>query len=179
MTIAYIRPTSTLSYQLHKYPNTGSNHEKVNEASSDSDTSYVYDDVATQADVWDYYLFDAGPGAGTINSVTESMYCKYVTSADHKTQFVMVTHSTNYSSGWVTLTTAYALYTKAYATNPFTGSAWTWAEIAAIQAGPRFYSSSSSGTLRCTQFYIAIDYTPPVIVVPTVTTDAASGLGLD
>jgi hypothetical protein len=179
MTTATIRPNAAGTYsQLLQYPSSGSNYDKVDEETSDGDSTYVYYDTATY-DKWDTYNYPDGPNTGDINSVVLHMMCKYTGSpTGAQTQTEMRTHSTNYVGGWNLITASYAEYTKSYSTNPYTGSGWTWAEITAIEFGPRlFFSSGSSCTVRCTQVWIVIDYT--VIAAPTVTTQAATSLGLD
>jgi hypothetical protein len=179
MTTATIRPNAAGNYAYcSQYPASGSNYDKCDEESSDGDTTYVYVDAAT-SDSWDTYNYPDGPNTGIINSVVLHMMCRYAGSpTSPQAQTELRTENTNYAGGWNIVTSSYAEYTKTYATNPNTGLAWTWAEITAIQFGPRLYFvSGTSSSVRCTQVWIVIDYT--VIAAPTVTTQAATSLGLD
>jgi hypothetical protein len=47
-----------------------------------------------------------------------------------------------------------------WANNPYTGSAWTWAEIDALQAGIEL-KGAVGVSAYCTQIYVAVDYEAP------------------
>lgn len=67
------------------------------------------------------------------------------------------THSTDYTSADIALTTSYQdLYTQ-YDTNPFTGASWTWDEVRSLQAGA---SGRTFGTryTRLTAVWVVINY---------------------
>ncbi len=50
-------------------------------------------------------------------------------------------------------------YNRSWATNPFTGSSWTWNDIDTIEAGVAFVGNQ--GLSRCTQLYVVVNYTAP------------------
>jgi len=60
--------------------------------------------------------------------------------------------------GTTGLTPSYRTYHSDWSTNPLTGSAWTWSDIDALQAGVRAIQAGStwSGVLRVTQLYVGI-----------------------
>jgi hypothetical protein len=64
--------------------------------------------------------------------------------------------------------TDYATWTtvsQEWATNPDTGSAWTWEEIATLQIGVALKQEFDyTDSLRCTQVYVEIEYTPAPVV---------------
>jgi hypothetical protein len=68
------------------------------------------------------------------------------------------------------LPSAYANYERIMTTNPFTGSAWTDAEVNAWTT--RFgVAKTSAGTVRVTQFYVIVNYTPAPVSSCTVGVD--------
>jgi len=92
------------------------------------------------------------------------------------------THGANYYvEESVTLSLTYHVLSKQWTTNPFTGAAWTWAEIndlqlyiisAGNQSDPHSDETQSRG--RCTQTYVVAEGT--WYVVPTDHTDAATSI---
>ena len=74
-------------------------------------------------------------------------------------QPVIKTHSTVYT-GTEQSTDSDTFITESYqwATNPFTGSAWTWSEIDALQAGIELKVDDSDDYAACTQVYVVVDY---------------------
>jgi len=50
-------------------------------------------------------------------------------------------------------------YNRSWATNPFTGSSWTWDDIDSIEAGVAFIGNQ--GKSYCTQLYVVVNYTAP------------------
>ena len=146
--------------------------DKVDEASTDEDTTYLRGYNATyDRDL--YALPNHTTETGRIDSVT--IYFRIRCSSGTATAYAEPsqksgttitdgTEQSQYGSNWVT-------ESQTYTTNPATGNAYTWAEIDALQIGVRLQSSS---TAWCTQVYAEVNYT--IIVVPTVTTQAATDL---
>lgn len=160
--IETLRPDSAGDVtQLSPYPADSINYNKVNEASSDSDSTYVYTTINGKYDL--YSVANHSTGSGTINSITVYINAKYVSIAA-TARIKIKTESTEYDNGSdISLTSSYADYSKTWTTNPHGGS-WTWTQIDALQIGIIFPTAGL--TPRCTQVYVTIDYTPP----PTITT---------
>jgi hypothetical protein len=138
------------------------NWECVDEATSDGDGTFVY----TTNTNWqgDSYTAQDSSGTGTINSVTVYIRSRgnFTFFGRPEAQTVLRTHSTYYTGSTVSLTTSWAPYSTTYATNPNTGSAWTWTEvddleIGVMQRGIAFFGLQA----RTTQVWVEIDYTPP------------------
>jgi len=70
-----------------------------------------------------------------------------------------------------TLSTSYVLKSYEWITNPWTGNAWTWDELNALEIGismygdwytdPPFNTVYHYATAYCTQIYAEVTYIPP------------------
>ena len=105
-------------------------------------------------------LADSTTQSGTITSVT--VYCRAKTSSGTTDKFVFVlrTHSSDYESASKFLTTSFAQYNATYTTNPNTSTAWTWADIAALELGARASTLGTGNTVSFSEFWIVVTYTP-------------------
>ncbi len=161
MAVEILRPDSAgdVTSLPTQFPNSTFHWDKVDEVVADDDTTYVaeFSSRGTR-DTYDLYnLEDSGVGAGDINKVT--IYCiskgpgiggnLHIKAKTHSTEY-------NYDKGIVS-TSAYTSHSQELAVNPNTGNPWTWAEIDALQVGPRHECLQS--TVRTTQVYIEVDYT--------------------
>lgn len=156
----------------------GANWDRVDDADPDEDDTYVY---FNQEDTYgdDYYnLQDHSVGSGTINKVKMYARCRSNGGSDELLQLFLYIPASDPIRWWGAggareLTTSYVTYSDEWATNPYTTVAWTWDDIDTLQACIEFYRLLNDP--RCTQVYVEVDYTPPV-VAPTVTTQAASNV---
>ena len=153
-----------------QYPSTGAHWDKVDETSADEESTIIYINGSSgnpyYRDLFNIQNHSAGSGA--INSVTVYARVKklyYTTYA----YLAIKTNGTVYESDLKTITTGYPTYpftTLSYqwTTNPSTGSAWTWAQIDALQAGIRqnawWYSPDNWDYAKTTQVYAVVDYWP-------------------
>jgi len=149
-------------------PTSGEHWDKVDEASSDGDNTYVH------TNSWDlqedlYQLPNHSTGSGTINYVKVYMVAKNTAdNPDRPSAFIHIkTNDSEYSwpSLGFTLTTSYATYSHQWDNNPQTGNPWTWSEIDNLQAGVGLRAPKGSGPpggrySRCTQVYVEVNYTP-------------------
>lgn len=179
MAVETLRPNAAGDEtNLVPIPGTGeANWEDVDEAVTDEDTTYVRYGLAA----WkkDLYNLPAHSGSGTINSVTVYARCRANGSPIVQTSAIIrcKTNGTVYEGNEITVTTSYVNYSKAWATNPNTGSAWTWTEIGALQIGVglRRWGSSGGTHTHCTQVWVEIDYTSAT----TEKSSSDSGSGLE
>lgn len=134
------------------------NWECVDEETADDDTTYVYKGNSGWARDT-YAMQDHSVGSGTINKVTVYIRCKEVTIGYGRT--VIRTGGSEYEGAVKALTGAWLEYNTEYATNPKTGSPWTWAEVDALEAGvdlAGYLYDSRKGL--CTQVWVVVDYSP-------------------
>lgn len=162
---------TALNYQ---WPESGAHWDKVDDVTPDEDSTFV---ITTYTGYTrDLYNLPAHSiGSGTINSITiyfrirsnSSIYPAYG-KASQKSGAI-VTDGTE-----ETQPDTYGTKSQTYTTNPATGSAYTWAEIDALQIGVSLRASSGQSVL-CTQVYVEVDY---AITVPVVTTSAATNVAV-
>lgn len=152
-----IRPNGAGYYSVWSSAGCTNDWECVDEATP-STSDYVY---ASKNNYKETFAFtDTGLSTGTINSITLYYYAKYYSSTKKQFEPMIRSGSTDYYAGSAfTATSSYATYSKTYATNPATGSAWTIAEVDALQAGMRTYTSG--GGAYVAQVYAVVDYTIP------------------
>ena len=163
MATEVLRPngTGSISAIPDEYPDEEVHHTLVNEETADEDATYV-------ACSWkggygrDVYALPVHSGSGTINKVT--VHCRgrcTNTPTRDSLRVNIVTNGTEYSEV-KTVTASYADYSKEWTTNPDTGSAWTWAEIDALEAGVGVRSGNADywWPTRCTQVCIEVASTP-------------------
>ena len=155
----------------------GTHYAAVDEATADEDTSYVECSGFNQGWQRDLYnIANHSAGSETINSVTVYARCKGInTISQTSLKIAIKTGGTVYEGNEETVTLSYANYSKQWTTNPNTGSAWTWTEIDALQAGINMREPDSWDKTRCTQVYVEVDYTPAV----TGKTSSDTGSGVD
>jgi hypothetical protein len=88
-------------------------------------------------------------------------------SLDYSEKAVIVwrTHSTDYESSATTVSrTAFTDYSETRTTNPYTGEPWTWDEVNNLEIGARATQLGSADTIQVSEFWIVVDYTPPINV---------------
>lgn len=140
---------------------TGATHYGV--CNDQSDASYVYDTGTTGVFKRDLYNMDnSGVGDGTINSVTVYARMYKDTNGFNDQSISLKTNGTtyNYTVTMNNNTETFDDYnTGALTTNPQSGSAWTWSEVDAIQAGPRIRSWNTGTHSACAEIWVVVDYT--------------------
>jgi hypothetical protein len=168
-----LRPSSDGDVKrLQIYPSTPTTHyDKVDDVTSDGDTTYVQSTGGVDYQPYDLYHYPASaiPAGSTINSVTAYFLARSLNASYPGTLgWVWKTHATEYKQfDAYEPPTSYTTYSKKYTTNPYTGLPWTLDEINALQVGPEL-DDGVSGTgafyrCRCTMVYLVIDYTPPAV----------------
>jgi len=145
-------------------PATGAHWDKVDETTSDDDSTYVY----TSSSGWEedlYNIADHSAGSGTITSVKVYMVCRADASPTQTSTYVHIkTGGTEYNGSQETVTTSYATYSYQWNTNPQTLDDWTWDEIDALQIGVGLRQPTSGQETRCTQVYVEVSYGNPALL---------------
>lgn len=135
-------------------------YQNVDEVIHDGDATLVYQvNTIYFRDL--YHLQDHTSETGVINSVTVFGYVRNSTGIGYTVKFAIKTGVTAYNGADQadTGTANYVLKSEAWATNPQTGVAWTWADIDALQAGISLKSATAGDGASCTQLYVEVDYT--------------------
>jgi len=173
-----LRPNSNGHYMdalVKMIPDTGeSQWEDVDEAVADDDATYVWNSGKTTYREG-YFALPNPDISGTINQVTLYLRCAgEETPSQASVKMGVYTHSNAYWSSELTLTSSYADYSQTWPTNPYTGSAWTWAEICSLEAGIsiRGVNPDAFKRTKCTQMWVEVSYNP-------AKTSADSGTGTD
>jgi len=144
-------------------PASGLHYEKVDEAATDDDTTYVsYSGLTLTAFRRELYVHAGAIGAGLILAVRVFYRIKNTGTDTTHVQAAVKTHAAYYyeSLRSVVGALAWTTYNKEWTTNPFTGNAWTWDELndAAFCFGIQLRSSAGSGAKSLTWCYVEVDY---------------------
>jgi hypothetical protein len=141
-------------------PSSGAHWDKVDEASADDATTYVYTSSDSQQE--DAYALQDTSQTGTINSVT--VYFRFRSSAStiynaFCQPFLRLGASETAGTEQSTQSTTWTTYSETLA-RPGGGS-WSWTDINDLQVciGLRHTSIVSSYYAQCTQVYVVVDYT--------------------
>jgi hypothetical protein len=120
-----------------------------------SDSLYI-----TTASKYESFAFqDTGLTSEIINSVTLYFYGIRYSTTRYMFQPLIRSNSTDYLGSLKNLTASYAYYSQVYTTNPATGTAWTVAQVNALEAGMKSYTATYGG--RIAQVYAVVDYSFP------------------
>ncbi len=157
------------------------NYLQVDEETPDEGSTRVQSKTSDNNWYRDLYnIENHSVGSGTINKITVYARCRnsQETPDQASLKIVAKSGSTIDESSEKTIDHAgypYSNYSEEWATNPDTGSAWTWSEIDDLQIGVNMRRSDSSNPYytACTQVYVEVDYTP---VTEKTSSDAGSGL---
>ncbi len=141
-----------------KVPDTLANWNKVCEVVADDATTYVHN--STDNSTWqrDLYAITSVLSKVKINSVTIYVRDRLNNSS---VKFCVKTHGVVYE--YLSETSPGPWFTESYTwtENPYTGVAWTVAEVLAMQIGVALTGSTDSPDWAdVTQVYAEVDYTP-------------------
>ncbi len=154
-------------------------YQNVDEASPDDYSTCVSTNQSDyERDL--YNIDDSGIGSGVINHIT--VYCRCIGEVAPNQASLKIAIKSGTGSGAPdtvdesdekTVTDSWASYSEQWATNPATGSAWTWDEIDKLQIGLsiRICKPPSRETF-CTQVYVEVDY---IAITEKTSSDLGSG----
>jgi len=150
-------------------PATGAHWEKVDEATPDGDSTYVYtSNTSWQEDL--YNIADHSVGVSSINYVEVYLECRADASPTQTSAYIHIkTNGLEDNGSEETMTTGYATYSSQWNDNPQTTATWTWDEIDALQIGAGLREPTLGQNTNCTQVYAEVNYSAPLLSgsVPT------------
>jgi len=118
--------------------------------------------IGVIANTWGNWMFHKAPPEfyGTINSVTVYAKCwRHNSFPGSKAKIRIKTHDTVYEGSEETLTDTATYYSKTWSTNPYTGNAWTMAEVIDAQIGVALYQPQYTQVYTwCDHVYCNVDY---------------------
>lgn len=172
-TIIY-RPNATGSETdiADQEPATGEHWDKVDEAISDNDTTYI----STESKDWQEDLYQipdhsTQTAGGDINYVKVYMVSKVEKVKDPAAYVHIKTNDVEYNGTSENPTTSYATYSYQWTVNPSTNTTWTWDEIDALEIGIGLAMSKKDTYTRCTQNYVEVEFEAPLLTGNTPTGD--------
>jgi len=157
----------------YQYPATGEHWDKVDEASSDNDSTYVYTPSAGwEEDLYDTANHSTQTAGGDIQYVEVFMVSRATLSAEQVSAYVHIkTNGVEYNGTSENLTTSYALYSNQWTDNPQSASTWTWNEIDTLQTGVGMRKAGTAIDSLCTQVYTNVNFDAPELSGNTPTGD--------
>jgi len=151
-----LRPNgSGASSQLTDSPTSGSNWQKVDEVSSDGNSTYVRGNSSS----WrrdSYAVQDHSAGAGTIDSVVVHIMAQRQGGGSQGARTSVRVGGSYDDGSTINLNPvgSYTDFSTTYDFNPTTSAPWSWTDIDAMEIG---VSIQNSG--RCTQVWMEVFYT--------------------
>lgn len=144
--------------QLEPEPVTGFDHYLMVDEYPTADNLTTYLSNESAVILTDTFQYQDSSYLGVITNVTLTQkWLAY--SAGGTGAAAIITHGTLYLSTYTTLSgfPTWTTTSKSWANNPYTGTAWTWAEINALEAGIKFGGKVGNFV---TQQYMTVTYTP-------------------
>jgi len=129
------------------------NWQCTDDVTPDDDSTYVVSSGGSSFEEDSYAVEDSGAASGTISDVTVYMRVRKGDGGS-KARTILLTNGSTYLGSQINLNSStYSDHSTSYATNLFTGSAWTWAEIDALEIGV-----TTRKAAPCTQVHVVISY---------------------
>ena len=133
-------------------------YDCVDEVEADDATTIVLTLAATYQR--DLYNLPASSGSGTINFIKIYFRCR---GPDAKARPALKSNSIVTDGTEIATNGGYTTYSQQWNTNPATSQPWgsDWSVIDALQIGVSLKQPVyKSGSVKCTQVYVEVDYTP-------------------
>jgi hypothetical protein len=169
------RPNATGDAEAitEQFPATGSHWDKVDEATSDNDTTYIQDDsIPYREDLYNIPDHSTQTAGGDINYVTAYFISRATANITQESAYTHIkTNANEYNGASENLTTSYTAYSNQWSNNPQTTIPWTWSEFDALQIGIGMRQAATATYSRCTQVYSEISFDAPPLTGSTPTGD--------
>jgi len=161
-----VRPNADLAFPAGW--GSGPAWDKVDEASTDDDSTYIQNNNTTSPVIMDFSYTQAEP-AGAISVKVYARAKKTASGSTRSILGVLRVNGTDYASSSVAdISTSYVTYSWTWSSNPQTGAPWTWNEIKQLAAsgnldgfGVKAAGSYTSRFVRVTQVYLTAEVTTP------------------
>jgi len=155
----------------YQYPVSGDHWDKVAEATSDDDSTYIYTPTTTwEDDLYNTANHSTQTAGGDINYVEVFMVSRASANATQPSAHVLIkTNGVSYNGTSENLTPSYATYSYQWSNNPQTGNPWTWNEIDNLQIGVGMRKAGVGIDSLCTQVYTEVSFDAPPLTGNTPT----------
>ena len=144
-------------------PATGDHWDKVDEASSDGDSTYIYTpDSNYQEDLYNTANHSTQTAGGDIQYVEVFMVSRVSANITQESAYVHIkTNGAEYNGTSENLSANYTQYSESWNTNPQSGSPWIWSEVDNLQTGVGMRKAGAAIDSLCTQVYADINFDAP------------------
>jgi hypothetical protein len=157
----------------YQYPATGEHWDKVDEASSDNDSTYIYTpSLGWEEDLYNTANHSTQTAGGDIQYIEVFMLSRASSNVTQVSSYAHIkTNGLEDNGASENLTTSYASYSNQWNINPQSGSSWTWNEIDNLQIGIGMREGGVATDSLCTQIYANINFDAPELSGNTPTGD--------
>lgn len=156
-----------------QFPTSGEHWDKVDETTSDGDSTYVASDSPPwKEDLYNIPDHSDQTAGGIINYIEEYIVARAVATSTQTSAYTHIkTNGVTYDGTSENLTTSYATYSYQWSTNPQSAGAWTWSEIDSLQIGAGLRQPAGGVYSRYTQVYTEVSFDAPLLTGSTPTGD--------
>jgi hypothetical protein len=157
----------------YQYPASGDHWDKVDETSSDGDSTYIYTpSLNWEEDLYNIPDHSTQTAGGDINYVEVFMVSRASANATKTSAYILLnTNGASYNSTSENLTPSYTTYSNAWNNNPQTSNPWTWNQIDNLQIGTGMREADVDVESLCTQIYTEVGFDAPTLTGSTPTGD--------
>ncbi len=154
-------------------PATGDHWDKVDEAASDGDGTYVSEDrTAWNEDLYNTANHSTQEAGGDVQYVEVFMVSRASANSTQESAYVHIkTNGLEDNGASENLSTNYTSYSNQWNINPQSGSPWTWNEVDNLQTGVGMRKAGAAIDSLCTQVYANINFDAPELSGNTPTDD--------
>ncbi len=154
-----LRPNAAGQYELWPtvFPGSSAHWSLCDEDPPDDDTTYIENNAAT----WkkDSYSLQNPASSGAINWVRVYIRARLLSAGSSIIRTLTRTYGIDYEGGDIIPSTSYQNNYTQYDTNPNTGLAWTWTELASLEAGASSRKDTNlSPLIRMTAVWVIVNY---------------------